>query len=109
MLPDCGFRYYVVTDLTVVLGIVLLLISKSVFTNLSLLLFIDSVSSKCVFRCLACCLKCSQFAFDNFHRDAYSGLVYLYLVLSVVYWKVIALHELVVYVPIMCCSYIDGC
>ena len=75
---------FLVCSLTVVLGIVLVLICRGVFTNWSLLLFIESVSSKCMFRCLACCLKCSQFAFDNFHQGAFSGFVCLYLVLSVV-------------------------
>ena len=75
---------FLVCSLIVVLGIVFVLTCWSAFTNLSLFLFIESVSSKCIFRCLACCLKCSQFAFDSFHRGACFGLLCLYLVLSVV-------------------------
>ena len=75
-----------------VLGIVFVLTCRSAFTNLSLFLFIESVFSKCIFRCLACCLKCSQFAFGSFHRGACSDLLCLYLVLRVVTGEVTAFH-----------------
>ena len=48
-----GEGFFSELSLILVFGIVLLLISKSAFTNFSLLLFVVSLSLKFMYRCLA--------------------------------------------------------